>query len=160
MIEFRGEMSERCKRYIVRREGKHGFISGLIAAVLFTIPTVLISVFDHWAYSLFLPVFLLLPVLAGIPPYGKGYDYVIPTQVTIDRGVITSKGKKFCYSIMADHVKVVVDMGEWYHIFFYYRYRCQRFVCEKKLIYSGTLKEFEKLFANKLIKKDENYFML
>lgn len=160
MIEFRGEMSERCKRYISKHEAIGGLIGGSIAAVLFSVPTILMAIYDEWVFILFLPVYILAAVLAGIPPKGKAYDYIIPTQVTIDRGVLTSKGKKFCYSIMASHVKVVADMGDWYHIFFHYRYRNQRFVCEKALIYSGTIKEFEKVFAGKIVKKSENSFML
>ena len=155
MIEFRGEMSERCKRYIANREGRHCFIVGLIVAVLFSIPAIFLAIEVDLIFIIWVPMLFLIALFSRLPPRGKAYDLIIPTQVTIDRGVITSKGKKFCYNIMVDHVKVVVDMGDWYHIFFHYRYRNQRFVCEKKLIYSGTIKEFERTFRGKIIKKSD-----
>ena len=54
------------------------------------------------------------------------------------------------------NVKKVVDMGEWYKIYFYFPYKSNLFICQKDLLVKGTIEEFEELFSDKIIRKKFN----
>lgn len=151
MIEFRGEISENCRRYIVKKESKNARIGMAIVAGVFCVPIVILAITWHWIIVMAIPVLILSVILAGIPPKKNNYSLIIPERIVIDNDVIVSESKKFRYDRMIYHVKKIVDMGDWYHIFFYYRYRSPRFICEKDLITQGTIDEFEKIFQGKIV---------
>ena len=152
MIEFRGELSGDCKKYVLHREAKIGLISGLITATIFSIPIIILTIKIHWMFVFFLPVLLLFALLAGMPPSEKSYTSIFPFEIIVDteRKTITSKSEKFCFEYTFSEIVKVVDMGEWYHI--YLNNKNGRFVCQKNLICTGTLEEFEELFIDKIIK--------
>lgn len=153
MIEFRGEMSEDCRHYILNKEKKIGVIATGIVATLFCIPTIILAIMWDWIFSIFILVLVFAVVLAWVAPNKKTYPLIIPYKLMIDNGVIKVDGEKFHYSRTVNQVKKLIDMGGWYHIYFYYRYRSLRFVCQKDLIKENTLEEFEDLFKEKLVRK-------
>lgn len=152
MIIFSGQLSGKCKEDVLRRGLKISFIGGLITSIILGIPTVILAFKIHWIISLFIPFFILLPFLAACPPNKKVYSSIFPTKITIDlkTGIITSQSDKFHVTSSVDEVVRVIDMGEWYHI--YVKNKEGRFICQKNLLYSGTLDEFEEFFKNKIIK--------
>lgn len=158
MIEFSGEMSKKCKKFILVREGQAGWVGGTITAIIFIFPTVIASVNSgELIYLIFVPVFVLVPFFAGPPPLfmKKALRLVIPTRVVIeDDGLIISESDKFHLEGGIENVEKVIDYGEWYKIIFQRGYRSARYVCQKSLITKGTLEEFEKLFEGKIKRKN------
>lgn len=49
-------------------------------------------------------------------------------------------------------IKKVIDEKEWYYLKFSYL-KLDGLICQKSLITEGTIKEFEKLFESKIIRK-------
>lgn len=45
MIEFKGEISSKCKEFLLKEETKNSFISALIACGIFIIPIICAAVF-------------------------------------------------------------------------------------------------------------------
>lgn len=43
MIVFEGQISGKCKEGVLRRGAKNSFIGGLIASILFAIPTIILA---------------------------------------------------------------------------------------------------------------------
>lgn len=153
MIEFYGELSEQCKKYIINREKKVGTFAALIVSVIFSIPIIILSIIIDWIFLLAFFVLILIILLSWLQPTSKIYGKILPKRVSIKNGIIESEGDDFDYVEKLSSVKFVLDMGEWYHIYFKYKYRNFRFICQKDLIKQGTLEEFEDLFVGKIIKK-------
>lgn len=153
MIDFQGEVSGKCKDFLLQFESKVGKIGGFITAILFSIPTVILSLKVNLWFLLWIPIFIGIAFVAGLPPSKKSYGLILPCFVRIDTesGMVTSRGEKFCYNVPIREVRKVVDMGEWYQI--YVQNRNGRFACQKSLISQGSIEEFEKIFADKLVKR-------
>ena len=49
--------------------------------------------------------------------------------------------------------KKVVDMGDWYKIYFYFPHKSNIFLCQKDLIVQGTIEEFENIMYGKIVPK-------
>ena len=151
MIEFKGEMSEECQRYMIMKNSKAGWIAGSMAAILFSIPTIFIGIYVDTIYLLFLPLFVAVAVLAGCPPLKKDRAVIIPSRITIaEDGTMHSQSDKFDWERDVCEVNEVLDFGKWYFIKFNYISRNSCFVCEKALLCQGSLEEFEKIFEGKV----------
>lgn len=156
MIEFSGCLSYKCQRYILRKESRVGLISGLIVALLFSIPSVILTVKVNFIFIICIPALLIFALLAGMPPNKKNYNAIMPSKIIIDLnvGTIISKSEKFYLEREISDMVSVNDMGDWYHIYFGNKIdRLGRFVCQKDLIQGCTLDEFEKIFDKKMVRK-------
>lgn len=156
MIEFYGNMSDRCKQYILKKESKVGLLSGFITAAIFSIPMIILTFTIHWIFILTLPVLAILAILASMPPNKKNYNLIIPTKIIVDinEKTIISTSEKFYIEKSISDIICINDMGEWYHIYFGEKIdRVGRFVCQKDLIHGCTLEEFENFFKQKIIRK-------
>lgn len=152
MIVFSGQISGKCKEDVLRRGSKLGLIGGSIAAVIFGIPAIVLAFTIHWTISLFIPVFILAALSAAKPPKEDMYPLIFPSEVIIDTetSTIISQSDKFYAESPIDEVVKILDKGEWYHI--YVENRDGHFICQKDLISMGSLREFEELFKDKIIK--------
>lgn len=155
MIEFYGELSSNCKNYIIKKEIQAGVMVTSIIGTLFLIPILVATFLWDW-----IAIIALVPLIAYITfsfvrPSKKTCRLLFPNRISIEDDFIVSEGDNFSYACPVSEVKKVIDMGEWYHIFFNYRYRNPRFVCQKDLLKQGSINEFEKLFENKIIRKIE-----
>ena len=159
MIEFNGQMSKKCKRYIQQIEARHGLVAGLFGVLLGIVPICIILIFlCHIKWYLIVPggtIFaIMFLILCYASPFMKGTaPSIIPTKIVItDDGYITSHGENFHLTEPIETVVVVVDMGEWYHVSWSAKPRMCRFVCQKDLLVYGTIEQFETLFAGKIIR--------
>ena len=150
MIAFCGEISGSCKRYLLKREAKFGFIGSSIAAVLFGIPAIVASIAIHWIFLICIPALIMMVILASVLPGKKSHPLIFPSKVLIDpdRNMLMCESEKFHYECRISDVIRVLDYGEWYHL--YVKDRVGRYVCQKSLIRTGTLQEFEALFYDKI----------
>ena len=150
MIVFEGQISGECKKGVFRRSAKFAFFGGLMSSIIFSIPTIIVAITVHWLALLFFLILIPLPFLATITPNEKDLPTYLPSKVTIDTkaGEITAESSRFCTDAYIDDVVKVLDYGEWYLIDV--GDRDGRFICQKDLLTSGTLEEFEEIFKDKI----------
>ena len=154
MIEFRGKITGKTQNYMLKRSSRLGLIAGIIIIIPFIIITIIAIFTWDWIASLFIPCLIFGVVISGMPANKKYYDNILPSSVYLSNdGNIVSSSPKFKYIKPISRVKRVIDYGEWYHIFFDFKYRNGQFVCQKNLIVTGSIEEFEKLFDGKIIRK-------
>lgn len=150
MIIFEGQISGECKKGVFRRSAKFAFFGGLMSSIIFSIPTIIVAITLHWLALLFFLILIPLPFLATITPNEKDLPTFLPSKVTIDTkaGEIIAESSRFCTDAYIDDVVKVLDYGEWYLIDV--GDRDGRFICQKDLLTSGTLEEFEEIFKDKI----------
>jgi len=150
MIVFSGELSGKCRKYAIGRVKKAAFICSSIAAILFTILTVIVASKTFWLITLFIPIYIAVPFAMSVIPK-KNYPLIMPTDVIIDTesSTIIAESSQFHEETMIEDVVRVLDMGEWYHI--HVKNKAGTFICQKDLICKGALHDFEELFKSKII---------
>ena len=154
MIEFKGELSKTCKEFVLKNEVRCSRIALTISCFPFIVADII-----WWAVSGKLYVLIALPALvfpvflAGIKPKEKGYGLIMTKRVTIEGNDLECEGDQFHETKTMDQIKCVIDYGEWYKFEFRLPGNCQRFICQKDLITQGTIEDFEKLFADKIIRR-------
>ncbi len=152
-IEFKGELSENCKNYILKTNSKIARLSALIVCIPFAIIDVWISISFDLIYLIVLPVLVLIVALAGVKPDKKTYKSIFPNRVMIEDEFLSSESEEFSETRTIYQITQVIDYGDWYKIYFSSPNKSQRFVCQKNLLRQGTIEEFEVLFYDKLVKK-------
>ena len=153
MIEFKGEMTGKCKKYTLRRAARIALITGIVLAVIFGIPLVICAFTIHWVFFLSIPGLILAVLLGAKTPDKNVHDMILPTSIKIDpeSNTLVSKSNKFYDERSIDEITHIVDYGDWYNIFF--KRANEHFVCQKDLIYQVTLEDFETLFEDKIVRK-------
>ena len=152
MFEFNGEISGKCKAFLIKKQIKMQLTVSLIVAFLFSVPTILAAVYWKTIALIMLIPLAALIIFSIIPP-GKGSQKIfIPIQMIIDteEETIIHKCVKMERFHMISSVKKVIDYGEWYYFIFEFADRDPYFVCQKDLLTKGTLDDFEALFGEKL----------
>jgi hypothetical protein len=152
MIEFYGELSEECKRYMQNTVSKIRYMTFPLLIVILCTPIIIAAIMWNWIFILGLLVTIPGSVFAVMPDK-KGANLVTPTRITIEQESMESEGDKFYHSRNMSDVKKIIDLGGWYHIIFYFPHKSMYFVCQKNLIVKGTGEEFEKLFEGKIVRK-------
>ncbi len=153
MIEFRGELTGECKRFLLRRQIRNQSIVSAIVFVLFSIPMVVLAVSDDPIWLLgFIPLIMLM-ILSVITPSKKDQKKFMPICVCIDleeETIVVHHSETSERFRMISAVKCVEDYGEWYYFVFNYENRAPYFVCQKSLLQKGTLEQFEEIFQYKI----------
>lgn len=161
MIVFNGDHSEKCAKYICNLHRKTSMIVAILLFIVIELPLAIYSFFYfpfHWGVTLGLNVFLwgFINFLMMLTPLKSSYDIMMPTSVSIlNNGKIVSKGKKFEYAQTVQNVTKVVDHGAWYELYLDNRQNRGFYICEKALLQTGTLDDFEAIFAGKIVRKEE-----
>ncbi len=156
MIEFKGELSGKCRKYMLDRQNKITIYAALFVALIFAIPTVIIGIFLEPLALIFCVLYVFIIVYPLI--FKDKGNNVLPTRVYVDieNHEIVSESEHFCYGKNISLVEQVIDMGEWYRIVFCLNEGNVRFVCQKSLLTQGTLEEFEALFEGKIVRQDSD----
>lgn len=155
MISFKGELSDKAKKFVNKKHLKAAIILSIVESAIFSFPVVLLGIlWDPMALS-FLGVSAMIPVMnIVIWVYAQGYL----TQIDFDNGIIysyfsqpntteqVSGGSKDF-----DAVRAVVDYGDFYYLDLFVN--VSPFVCQKDLLVEDTIEEFEALFADRLTRK-------
>ncbi|MDD6054239.1 MAG: hypothetical protein PUB81_02725 [Clostridiales bacterium] len=167
MIEFKGRLSNKCKKYLIKSSWQLGFFVVIAVCIPFIILSIVLSIMDDWVYLVMLLPIGLFIFFASLKPetrayrelYGKNgkiYDGELTWHITIERDIMFAEGIQRSETKNLSNVKKVVDMGEWYKIYFYFPYKSNLFICQKDLLVKGTIEEFEELFSDKIIRKKFN----
>ncbi|MDE7395283.1 MAG: hypothetical protein K2M95_04095, partial [Clostridiales bacterium] len=90
MLEFRGDVSNECKRYLLKQNALFAFLATLIPvtflSVCFIIVYVVMDIFALWMLLLCEAVLLLALVLAFLSPYlykNKAFANMLPKVIRI-----------------------------------------------------------------------------
>lgn len=158
MIEFRGELSEKCKAVYLKRTLKTNIIIFNFTWIIIDIPVLLIAYFWKEAslyFYIFAGMVFIIALLNMFPfanPPQKTLALNIPIRVTIRDGKIEKEGKSENHYAVRElqDVKKVIDEGDWYQIIFYFPYKLAECICQKDLITEGTIEEFEELFQDRI----------
>lgn len=153
MIEFLGEPTGACKKYVLRTECLVGFIYSFVPSMIIAVPAVYAAITWDQIFFIVIPVLLVFVVLAALMPLKKPHCLILPKTIRLQGDTIISESEKFCEIRNLDDVKEVIDKGDWYQIKFFFPNKSARFVCQKNLATQGALAEFEKIFEAKLIRR-------
>lgn len=163
MIEFKGRLSNKCKEYVIKSSWQLGFFIVIAVCIPFIILSIVLSIKDDCIYLLILIPVALLIFFASLKPgtkayrklYGKNgkiYDGELTWHISIEGDIIFAEGIQRSETKYLSNVKKVVDMGDWYKVYFYFPYKSNLFICQKDLIIQGTIEDFENLFSEKIIR--------
>ena len=153
MIEFKGEITGRCKKFLMAKQIKIQTTATSITIALFLIPLILVAYYWNVIALIFLIPLALLLVFSLMPPGKNAQKLFIPKRVYIDttEETIVNECEKMERFRMLNSVKEILDYGEWYYFIFNYEDRDPYFICQKDLLTQGTLEEFEALFEGKIV---------
>ncbi len=154
MICFEGKVSKEVRSFIrkkaIRLNSPISIIFILVGAILFIVNPQFDSYTFIFAFSFILVgiFWLLLPIFC-LADLG-----IEPNKIEIEDGFIE------CFFVggrpqmkAGDKVKRVTDRGNFYEIEFYFPPKMVTCICQKDLLVSGTIEEFEKLFEDKIQRK-------
>ena len=84
----------------------------------------------------------------------KTYEGDLQWNIVVEGNVISAEGIQRYEIKNLEDVKKVVDMGDFYKIYFYFPHKSNLFICQKDLLVKGTIEEFEKLFSSVMVRKN------
>ena len=160
LIRFERQPTGKCKKYVQTREAKNGLRTCAILMGLFgsrVMLTVMLFSSMKWQNVLWISLVIMALIMAAVyffPFRKRGESAILPSLVVIhDDGTMDSKSEKFYWIRSTDEVDHVEDMGEWYQIVFIPTAKNMRFICQKDLMTRGSIREFEEIFAGKIVRK-------
>lgn len=156
MVEFKGLLSKKAADFYYFRKLLFFFMMTLIG-IIGTFPFVFLLrlVIGKVAYSIYLAIISLLVsvFLAMLLPVFRDKDVRKgPRLICIAKELLveTEIGKEIR---RFDDVTKVKEYRDFYVIYFKRSFNTFEFICQKELLTSGTLEEFESLFEGKIIRK-------
>ena len=162
MLKFSGILSDEPKKYICRMERRSTLIAFFIAIALLAYPCIA-WVASLWNFAVAITIYAGVVAsfvsIALITPTKADIEKISPIEISIEveDGYIVSVSKMMTVDRNLSEVKAVIDHGEWYSFQFGGRgIPAQRFVCQKNLMIEGPLEDFEKLFAEKIVKTKQS----
>lgn len=153
MIVFNGELSENNKKFLNRKMRNVNIISTCILSIILVIPITLAVVFDDtiWAIAyIIIPALILFSV---VPIPKKKWDTICPTEISINDETVIIHGETFHQEREISQLKRIIDFGDCYKIEFVFPHKSFSCLCQKNLMVKGTLEEFEKRFADIIVRK-------
>ncbi len=156
MIEFKGEQTGACKRFLFKKYAKVQMITMLALAAFWAIPAIFLSTLDAAAANLLsnlLFIAVAVQAILAFIPFGKfDRSLVLSKRIYIDleEGAIVRETHKSEEFRMLSAVERVLDYGAWYVMLFDIGNGARCYACQKDLLTQGTLEEFEALFEGKI----------
>lgn len=151
MIEFKGEISKRSKKILLKKQMGYGVFAMMMLLAITVPPVVLLAVYVNLFYLYFLLILVFSGLVLLLNPL---YSVNPPSQVEIEDGVIYITCGYGVKSRDLIDVKKVIDYGECYYIAFHSAHLHLSCICQKDLIVQGTIEEFEELFKLYIVRKD------
>lgn len=151
MIEFKGEISEICKKYALRQSILFASILIVLELTVLGIPFILMGIYLNFWLMYIAWAVIGVPLTFYVVIDSESYYY--PISITIDNEEICLEAEEWCTTRKLEDVKKVKDLGEIYHILFYFPNKLFYCICQKNLITQGTIEEFEQLFKDEIVRK-------
>lgn len=152
MIEFKGNLSEEAKRFILKNENYTSAVVTIIVALVLSILTIFVALVTYKIVMMFIIVWILMAIL-GCIPYKKTVYQLVPDSILIEDEMIYLNNKSSGETRKISEVKKIIDMGDWYYFIFYFPHKKLLFLCQKDLLIEGSLEEFERLFDGKIVRQ-------
>ena len=154
MIEFNGYITGEALDFFKKKIRNSGLKIWSVS-VVFAMPLIIfffkrIGMLD--VFAPILPLWLLIPLLALIPKGKNELRSITPNRIYTEDNCIICSCDSRSESRLMDDVSKVYDYGDFYFIAFVYGKFSDNFICQKDLLTSGTLEDFEELFAGKIHK--------
>ena len=156
MITFDGYISGKAEKRFIEKQ--RNFVLFLVCQAFVLVAPLWFAFTSHTNQMLsvclyaFLVVSIILLVLV-VTKSKKENSKIIPHKIYTDGEYITAVSKTNVETRKVDWVKEVIDHSEFYELKFPVGKISNTFICQKDLLTQGTLKEFERIFKDKLIKK-------
>jgi hypothetical protein len=151
-IEFKGELSESCKRFLIKKQIKIQAIASLFATALF-LPIIVLGAF-LWNEIFIIAgsPLILIVIFSMLPPGKNAQKLFVPKCIYFDleEGTVVHQCEKKERFHMISSINKIIDCGEWYYLTFNFSDRDLYFVCQKSLLTKGSLEDFEALFEGKI----------
>ena len=154
MIKFEGQISGQSLTYILNQHRRRNFISASIVAAVISVVIVVVAVLYGMVFLIGLAfpiIFVAISIVAK--PSKNTYSLISPQRVYIEGDTLVTENENFSFSRTLDQVETVIDFGEGYYVKFAPAFKCPHFVCQKSLLVSGSVEEFEKLFVGKMVRE-------
>ena len=153
MIKFEGQLSDTCKKEVIKKYRKSSVLVCCIISIIFAIPFIILSILNNWIFILAVAIIMLLPLFQYFSFSKSTLDLIVPTKIVVDRDnqTITSEGKRFKEIRYFDQINKIFDYGNYYQINFKFPYKSQNFIIEKSLIKTKTIEEFIGIFRENII---------
>ena len=142
MIKFDGYISGSAEQFFWKKARKFGQIL-ILASMLVLLPIFIYASVKTSMWGIlagYAVVFVLIQMCTFIPASKKDRKSLIPKCVYIEE-----------YKAICD-VEAVVDHCEFYELRFSFGKTNEKFICQKDLLVSGSLEDFEALFNEKIQK--------
>lgn len=155
MIEFTGYITGAAEKCFMRKSRKIG-LSFVAVAILFSLPATFyigkVILRDNAFIYAMLGGLCILLLLCFIPKGKKEHFALLPKRIYADKTHIVCVADRYTDSKLISDVTKVIDHGEYYELCFPFGKVSEKFICQKNLLTSGSLKEFEALFEGKVIR--------
>lgn len=161
MIEFEGNLSVECKKFVLKKMRK---LIGTIAAIVSLILMVLLVAFGFYIGNEFLIKFSILFSVFMVPVFPLMLAFAVTTKkdqliflpikiyIDIEDETIGVVSAKFKDEHATSSVKQIIDHDKWYEVLYFFgEAHTVKTVIQKDLITKGTIEEFEKLFEDKIV---------
>lgn len=162
MIVFDGLINGVAEKYFFRKSIFYmclAFYIGML--VLLPVFVVLIIVMKSWVViGIYGITLLIFPLFFITSKSSKEKKNILPKKIVIQNDVIICVTDKTIENKNIDTVKKVNKFDEFYEIVFQFGNISEKFICQKSLLVKGSIEEFEKLFAGKIVDKTTNQTVL
>ena len=156
MIEFYGDLSDKNKRILLKFNMLTNMVDGLSTCIIFTAITIIIAaVSNYWIIAWLILLYIAVTILAICSPYfqkEKTVQLIMPEKISISDETIYYSINNRLITKPISYVKKVIDYGDHYLIKFSFP-KLDGYLCQKNLLKSGSLTEFEDLFSDRLVKQ-------
>lgn len=156
MIEFYGDLSDKNKRILLKFNMLTNMVAGLSTCIIFTAITIIIAaVSNYWIIAWLILLYIAVTILAIFSPFlqrEKTLQLIIPEKISINNETIYYFINNRLITKPISYVKKVIDYGDHYLIKFSFP-KLDGYLCQKNLLKSGSLTEFEDLFSDRLVKQ-------
>lgn len=148
MITFKGDISEKCKKFLKKQDLRGRWIMWLVIILLLSAGIVFFAAIWDWVVLsfLFLPFLIVIGDYFSMP---KNAKLSYPTTITITLNEICLECQLGIITRSLWDIKRVIDCGDWYYIQFYFPHH-KYFACQKDLIVEGTIEAFEEQFKDSI----------
>lgn len=160
MIVFKGELSEKSKNVLIKKN--HNVVRSFylfLAAVGILIGIATVVKANNWLIGLsvsgsIVVLSLLLFVFPNVVLHKNDMCSSFPKQITIDESnvMLDGIGENVYRKHSITDVKKVIETEDFYYLMFFSPFELN-FICQKDLLIEGTIEEFELLFDGLIIKK-------
>ena len=157
VIEFYGDYSKEAENFALRQNAKQNVVCVSLVALLLTVILLLIAFLcDFWLIMFFEIALVAVIGITWFAPYlerKKHLRLLLPEKVTIDRdGTIFATWQDISVAEPKDNVKKIICKGDCCYIVFR-RARARGCLLQKSLLQVGSVEDFERLFAERIVRK-------